>query len=153
VVANGYDTQNDIQKTYPSCKNPLKYSENDTVFTFEISFRETPSATINRKAEERTVARNLDLIILCLAKKQSINGYDITLFIRRYFNVWLSAGTVYSTLHALERKGLLEPVKERKAKCFTISKKGKDALEVMYFVLSKIKHIMDVSKGGFTTND
>src|SRR5208282_360695 len=113
---------------------------------FEIDIKESLSAKINRKVQERTVARNLDLIILCLAKKQSINGYDITLFIRRYFNVWLSAGTVYSTLYSLVRKGLLEPVKKGRVKCYVISKKGTDALDIMHFALNKMKYILDTSK-------
>lgn len=108
--------------------------------------KEDSVVELKKNTQIRTISRNLDLIILCLAKKQSINGYYITLFIRRYFDIWLSAGAVYSTLAVLERKKFLKPAKKGKTKYYNLSKEGKEALDISHSTLNKLKHLLDISK-------
>lgn len=120
--------------------------ENSPLETVGIVFRETSRSAASRKTQENTVKRLLELIILCLANNEPINGYWITQFVRWNFNVWLSSGTTYSTLQGLEKKGLLELLSGRKIKYYKIPVKGRETLEIMSLTLNQIKKVVDASK-------
>jgi DNA-binding PadR family transcriptional regulator len=58
--------------------------------------------------ETRIVKSFLDLLILIEMRKQdNISGYDVTSFVNEKFGNILSPGTVYATLYAIKRKGLI----------------------------------------------
>lgn len=59
--------------------------------------------------EKRVVKSFLDVLILIEMKKQNnLSGYDVTSFVNNKFGAILSPGTVYATLYAIERKGLIK---------------------------------------------
>ena len=67
---------------------------------------------LDKAWRERLVKNHLDLIILRLLKAKPRWGYEINLEIRDRFKVYLSAGTLYPLLHAMEEKGYLQAVWE-----------------------------------------
>ncbi len=140
MIANESETR----EIFPLTEEHISLEQNH--FNLKNDLRESTNAKINRKMLERIVSRNLDLIILCLAEEQWINGYDITLFIRRHFDVWLSAGTVYSTFYSLERKSFLKHTKKGRVKYYAISKNGQKSLDIMHITLDKVKRILDAPK-------
>ena len=78
------------------------------------------------------VKANLDLIILRLLKSKPRWGYEINMAIRDRFKVYLSAGTLYPLLHALEDGGRIEGVweseKGRGRRIYRITESGMEFL-------------------------
>ncbi len=73
---------------------------------------------LDKAWRERLVKNHLDLIILRLLKAKPRWGYEINLEIRDRFKVYLSAGTLYPLLHAMEenkRSGRLRVGGEEKS--------------------------------------
>jgi DNA-binding PadR family transcriptional regulator len=98
-----------------------------------------------KKAEEKIVKKTLEIIVLSLAKNKPVSGYEIIRFIRQNFNVWLSAGTVYSTLQLLEKEGVLEQVNLQKVKHYKLSAKGKKTLTTMLKVLNTVIRFSNIA--------
>lgn len=82
---------------------------------------------------ERVVKNNLDLIILRLLRSQPRWGYEVNTAIRDRFRVYLSAGTLYPLLHALEEDGYIqgewESEKGRGRRIYKITESGISFLE------------------------
>jgi DNA-binding PadR family transcriptional regulator len=112
---------------------------------FTFLFKEEPTSATNRKSREKTVKKCLDLLILSLAKKEPISGYDIILFTRNNFDVWLSSGTVYSSLLALVKSGLLTRVDKHRVARFKLSSKGEENLLVAYLTFKKISSLLELA--------
>lgn len=87
---------------------------------------------LDKAWRERLVKNHLDLIILRLLKAKPRWGYEINLEIRDRFKVYLSAGTLYPLLHAMEEKGYLQAVWEaeggRGRKVYQITARGEEFL-------------------------
>ena len=87
---------------------------------------------LDKAWRERLVKNHLDLIILRLLKSKPRWGYEINLEIRDRFKVYLSAGTLYPLLHAMEEKGYLQAVWEaeggRGRKVYQITARGEEFL-------------------------
>lgn len=79
-----------------------------------------------RKLTERVIVTFLDFIILSQLMTRPLSGYDIMNYIRKKHNFLLSPGTIYSTLYAMERKGLIEGSYQGKKRLYTITKTGVD---------------------------
>jgi DNA-binding PadR family transcriptional regulator len=76
--------------------------------------------------ETRVVKSFLDILILVEMKKQSnISGYDITSFVNERFGGILSPGTVYATLYAIERKGLIHGQSDGRKTVYALTETGK----------------------------
>jgi DNA-binding PadR family transcriptional regulator len=75
--------------------------------------------------ETRVVKSFLDILILIEMKKHdNISGYDITSFVNERFGGILSPGTVYATIYAIERKGLIEGKIEGRKTVYSLTGKG-----------------------------
>ena len=87
---------------------------------------------LDKAWRERLVKNHLDLITLRLLKAKPRWGYEINLEIRDRFKVYLSAGTLYPLLHAMEEKGYLQAVWEaeggRGRKVYQITARGEEFL-------------------------
>lgn len=80
--------------------------------------------------ETRVVKEFLDVIMLCeLKAKGELTGYDLALLERERFGVTLSPGTVYMTIYAMERKGLIVGKPVSKKTMYSLTVKGERALE------------------------
>ena len=91
-----------------------------------------------KKVEERIVKKSLDIIVFKAVKEEPLSGYDIVLLIRRKFGVKLSAGTVYSLLHSLEKKGLIE-ANSLLPRCYMLTEEGEETLNVITTMQSSIR--------------
>lgn len=73
---------------------------------------------------KRVIADFLDIIIISHFQQDPFSGYDVTKFVHKRLNVLLSPGTIYSTLYAMERDGLLESFNAFNKKNFKATNKG-----------------------------
>jgi DNA-binding PadR family transcriptional regulator len=82
--------------------------------------------------ETRVVKSFLDILILIEMKKTAnISGYDITTFVNDKFGGILSPGTVYATLYAIERKGLIKGEVTGRKTVYTLTDLGKEVVNSM----------------------
>jgi DNA-binding PadR family transcriptional regulator len=82
--------------------------------------------------ETRVVKSFLDILILIEMKKQNnISGYDITSFVNDRFGAILSPGTVYATIYAIERKGLITGKSDGRKTVYALTEKGNDVIASM----------------------
>lgn len=99
---------------------------------------ETSRAKALKKVEERIVKKSLDIIVLKAVKKEPRSGYAIILLIHRKFGIKLSAGTVYSLLRSLEKKGLVK-ANNQKTRYYTLTEKGEKTLTAITTMRNRIK--------------
>jgi len=99
---------------------------------------ETSRAKAVKTVEERIVKKSLDIIVLKAVKEKPLSGYAVILLIHRKFGLKLSAGTVYSLLHSLEKKGFVKSNKQ-KARYYTLTEKGEKTLMVITDMQNRIK--------------
>ena len=91
----------------------------------------------------RVVKSFLDILILVEMKKQNnLSGYDITGFVNEKFGGILSPGTVYATLYAMQRKGLLKSENDGRKTTYTLTEDGN-------LVISSILNNFDQQVGTF----
>lgn len=82
------------------------------------------------EVETRVIKEFLDIIIICELKEQSeLSGYDLATLEKQKFGITLSPGTVYSTMYAMERRGLITPHPNGKKTTYVLSPLGEKALE------------------------
>jgi DNA-binding PadR family transcriptional regulator len=99
---------------------------------------ETSKAKAFKTVEERIVKKSLDVIVLKAVKEEPLSGYNVILFIHRKFGVKLSAGTVYSLLRSLEKKGFVKGDCQ-KARYYTLTEKGEKTLMAITTMRNRIK--------------
>lgn len=84
----------------------------------------------SKDIRERILKSLMDWVILKeLGKNSRMSGYDIILLFQRTHKMLLSAGSVYSALYALERKGLVEGNTTSEKRVYKLSKKGQAKIE------------------------
>ncbi len=82
--------------------------------------------------ETRVVKSFLDILILIEMKKQSnLSGYDITSFVNNKFGGILSPGTVYATLYALDRKGIIKGENDGRKTTYKLTECGDQLISTM----------------------
>lgn len=107
--------------------------ENDK--TADLTSNYTP-----KDIETRVVKCFLDILILVEMKKQKENtlgGYDITAFINSRFGKILSPGTVYATLYAMERRGVIAGSSDGKKTVYALTQKGDQVVAMMMKTFQK----------------
>ena len=90
--------------------------------------------------QTRVVKCFLDILILIEMKKQKENtlgGYDITAFINSRFGGILSPGTVYATLYAMERRGVIVGSSDGKKTVYALTEKGDQVVSMMMQTFQK----------------
>jgi len=87
---------------------------------------------ILKKIRRRFVNSFLDIIILDRVDSvPCINGYAIIEYVFHKFNILLSSGSVYSTLYAMEREGLIVGVWNGRRRVYRITPEGKKIIEII----------------------
>lgn len=103
----------------------------------------TTNMKISSKMRERILRNFMDLIILKeLRNKANISGYDIITLFHRKFRMLLSAGSVYSVLYALERKGLIEGIMTNEKRVYKLTKKGEEEIQKVLHNRDNIQFFM-----------
>jgi DNA-binding PadR family transcriptional regulator len=95
---------------------------------------EDPSKVLSTlEVETRVIKEFLDIIILFELKQHTeLSGYDMAMLQKQKFGISLSPGTVYSTLYAVERRGLIAPHVATKKTTYVLTEAGEKALENFY---------------------
>ncbi len=87
--------------------------------------------TLN-EIKSKMLKESLNFIILKeLSKRLGLSGYDIIDYIYTKFSVSISPGTVYSTLYAIERKGLIYGETDGRKTIYKLTEKGKLVVETL----------------------
>jgi len=77
----------------------------------------------------KLVKQFLELVILkYLIKQKKVSGYDLLKQINEDYGILLSPGTIYSKLYSLERKGFIRGEWAEKRREYTITQKGRLAI-------------------------
>ncbi|MEM2577349.1 MAG: PadR family transcriptional regulator [Candidatus Bathyarchaeia archaeon] len=102
--------------------------------------------SIEKTLQKRFLKNFMDLLILVeISRTPLISGYDIIVAFQRKFNLFISPGTVYSTLYRLERDGLIRGEERKRKRVYILTSKGEEFVrrisilqENFNFILSKI---------------
>jgi DNA-binding PadR family transcriptional regulator len=85
-----------------------------------------------RNIKTKIIKEFLNIFILMeMTKRESISGYDVIDLVNIKFSEPLSPGTVYSTLYAIERKGLIYGETDGRKTVYKLTQKGQDVIEVL----------------------
>jgi len=97
------------------------------------------SLGISMELRARVVRNFVDWIILKeLRDSVNMSGYDIIALFHRKFHMLLSAGSVYSVLYAMERKGLVEGAVADGKRIYKLTEKGEEEIQKILRNLDKI---------------
>jgi len=97
----------------------------------------------------RTVRNFMDFLILSILRKGAVSGYDIITVIFENFGFLPSSGSVYSTLYALEREGLVRGLWCGKKRLYALTEEGEKTIEAASASLGIIENlILNIFKGG-----
>jgi len=69
------------------------------------------------------------MAILARLEDKQTNGYGLTTFFMKKFGVIMSTSTVYSTLYAMERNGLIKCRRSWRGRIYELTDKGKKILK------------------------
>ena len=100
---------------------------------------------MNNKIKKEIVQRLnksfLDILILRIIESEPIWGYKIIKKIKIFFELKLGHGELYPLLKSLETRGYIKSekvkTKGRIRKIYQINEKGKEVLDIYYYVLGK----------------
>jgi len=120
-------------------KNCLLRDARGGIATQNITLNETLEKTILIEFEERIIKNSLDIIVLKAIKNEQRSGYNLLALIYKRFGILLSAGTVYSLLYSLERKGLIKATFNQKARCYVLTKIGEETLRAILTMQDKLR--------------
>jgi len=84
-----------------------------------------------------------DLAILVALKNQVMTGYAINKYFVRKTGDIASNSTVYSTLATIERKGLIECVRNRSGRAYALTDEGEKIVNCVCSVIEESKRFMD----------
>ena len=95
-----------------------------------------------RELRIRVVRSFLDIIILLILRKKPSSGYDI---FRCLVNagIVMSPGTIYDTLHLLERKGYIEGLWDSRKKIYSLTRRGEEYLKAFLAEKESILEVMN----------
>jgi predicted transcriptional regulator len=132
-----------ITQSRKTTKGCLLRDAGGGIATQNYILNETSEKAVFNEVEERIVKCSLDFIILKAAKREALSGYNVISLIHRKFGVLLSAGSVYALLYSLERKGLVKAAFNHRARCYSLTEKGKETLNVITSMQDRIQTVFN----------
>ncbi len=97
----------------------------------------------SKQIKKRIVREFLDIIFLVEIKQHAkLSGYDLAVSLKNRYMLSLSAGTVYSQLHILERGGLIIGFFDGKKTTFSVSPQGEEALAMFHESSGELSEFM-----------
>ncbi|MFA5363577.1 MAG: PadR family transcriptional regulator [Candidatus Bathyarchaeia archaeon] len=81
------------------------------------------------KMRKQAIKSVMDILMLYEIKNGPISGYDAMVFINNKFEVFISSGTIYSHLYALERNELVKGVTIEGKRIYELTAKGEKTLK------------------------
>ena len=100
------------------------------------------------RAEQPTVHKRIfialsDLAIIVALKNQAMTGYGINKYFMRKVSDTASPSTVYSTLAAIEREGLIKCVRNKGGRAYSLTDEGTKIVDDMYSIRESSKRFID----------
>jgi PadR family transcriptional regulator PadR len=102
--------------------------------------------TVSRKTLENFVKKHLEVVILSLMLKAPMCGYELIRRIYQGYYTFLSQGTVYPMLYAMQKHGFLKMVESKnpRSKVYALTEKGKEeAKDKIRDFIAAQKYIME----------
>lgn len=84
---------------------------------------------LNNNIREKILKAFLDTAILARLEDKAMSGYELTTVFMKKFGTVTSTSTVYATLYAMERNGLIEGSYSKRSRVYKLTEKGKETLE------------------------
>ncbi|KYH39583.1 MAG: putative transcriptional regulator [Candidatus Bathyarchaeota archaeon B63] len=97
---------------------------------------------ILKQLRRRAIRTFMDLLILMKLRGGPMSGYDFITLIFREFGFLPSSGSIYSTLYALEREGLIEGYWNGKKRLYTLTAKGREAAQIASALSSSVGNLI-----------
>jgi DNA-binding PadR family transcriptional regulator len=69
------------------------------------------------------------MTILARLEDKAMSGYEVTTVFMKKFGAATSTSTVYATLYAMERNGLVKGSYSKRSRVYKLTEKGKKTLE------------------------
>ena len=95
-----------------------------------------------RELQRRTLRNFLDILILLILHGRPMSGYEIITLILERFGVFLSAGSVYSTLHVMEREKLIKGYWDGRRRVYILTEKGEALAEMTPTLSDAIQNLV-----------
>ena len=100
--------------------------------------------------KKKTIKSIIDIVMLAELKKGLMSGYDLITAINEKFGIFVSSGTVYSHLYALERNEIVSGTDLHMKRSYKLTEKGSEHLELL---LTSIKEMLDALEQDTTTDN
>ena len=100
------------------------------------------TSTVLKDINRRIIKNFLDILILAEIRNGPLSGYDIISFIHNKFSLLVSSGTVYSTLYALERDGLISGTWNHRKRVYRYTEKGEETIKTILNANDKIQYLV-----------
>lgn len=97
---------------------------------------------IDQYIQQRITKDFMDILILSELSQAPLSGYDIISMLYRKFNLSISPGTVYSTLYALERRGLIRGGEYRRKRVYILTRRGEEFIRVILSMRENIELLL-----------
>jgi DNA-binding PadR family transcriptional regulator len=99
--------------------------------------------TERTNVQKRIFVAFSDLAILVALKNQVMTGYAINKYFVRKTGDVASTSTVYSTLAAIERKGLIKCVKNQSGRAYALTDEGEKLVNCVSSVIEENKRFIE----------
>jgi DNA-binding PadR family transcriptional regulator len=100
------------------------------------------TSIVLKDINRRIIKNFLDILILAEMRNGPLSGYDVISFIHNKFRLLVSSGTVYSTLYALERDGLIAGTWNHRKRVYKYTEKGEETIRAILNANDKIQYLV-----------
>lgn len=101
-------------------------------------------AIVEKELHRRVVKNFLDVLILSkLENSKPMSGYDFINFIYEEFGIFISSGTLYSSLYAMEREGFISGYLSRRKRVYKITEKGREFADATRQAVKAIHNLIE----------
>ena len=97
---------------------------------------------IKKQTYKKVIKSFMDINMLSKLSEKRMSGFDFINFYFEKFGVLMSSGTVYSTLYAMERKGLIEGFKNSNKRIYQLTDKGEELNKTAKNVFGEIQNFI-----------
>ena len=97
---------------------------------------------LERNTKKEVIKCFLELAILCRLKCKPMTGYGVSASLLSEFNVNISPDTIYHALYSMERKGLLQCVRNRPGRMYSLTENGRKVADLIPSTVQNIQIFM-----------
>jgi len=101
----------------------------------------TKKYDILKELRKRFVYSFLDIIVLAKLISGDCNGYALIKYIYQRDKILVGSGSLYSTLYAMERKGLIKGEWIERSRIYHITPEGKEAIQTVAEKIDYLKSL------------